>query len=163
MLSLATLESLGHSTPAHPPLPRERLLEFVNLKLASRGFVTPKLPGQLAPVQDFGRSLLANYEERFRLFGDVLCPADQAIHNFLADYLKSEIPSVFPEAQPLVPAGALTLECHGLAREFSLPADSDRFTSPILTSSRVYQGVCHNPAKDRRTTEGVFHLSLIHI
>ena len=158
MLSLATLESLGHSTPDNPPLPRERLLEFVNLKLASRGFTAPQIPGQTVPVHDFGRSLLANYEERFRLFGDVLCPADQAIHDYLADYLKDEIPSVFSTNESLVPSGALTLECHGLAREFSLPADGDRFSSPILTSSRVYQGVCHNPAKDRRTTEGVFHI-----
>lgn len=158
MLSLATLESLGHSTPATPPLPREKLLEFVNLKLASRGFATPRLPGQTVPLQDFGRSLLANYEERFRLFGDVLCPADQAVHDFLTDYLGDEIPSVFGAGESLVPAGALTLERHGLAREFSLPADADRFTSPILSSTRVFQGVCHNPAKDRRTTEGVFHI-----
>jgi phosphoenolpyruvate carboxykinase (diphosphate) len=152
------LESLGHPSPGKAPLSRERILEFVNLKLASRGFVTPRLPGEAAPVHDFGRSLLANYEERFRLFGDILCPVDQAIHQFLASYLREEKGAVFGPNEVLVPSAALTLERHGLARELSLPADSDRFSSPILTSSRVYQGVCHNPAKDRRTTEGVFHI-----
>jgi hypothetical protein len=153
-----TLDALGHTSADSPPMAREKVLELVNLKLASRGLTPPGLHEISSPVQDFGRSLLANYEERFRLIGDVLCPSDQAIHEFLADYLREEISDIFAPGESLVPAGALTLERHGLARELSLPVDSDRFVSPILTSSRVAQGVCHNPAKDRRTTEGVFHV-----
>lgn len=153
-----TFDALGHTSSNSPALAREKVLELVDLKLASRGFIPPGLLGEASPVQDFGRSLLANYEERFRLFGDVLCPSDQAIHEFLADYLQQEMVDVFAGGEMLVPAAALTLERHGLARELSLPVNSDRFVSPILTSSRVAQGVCHNPAKDRRTTEGVFHV-----
>ncbi len=41
----------------------------------------------------------------------------------------------------------------------SLPPDQDEFKSSILSSYRVNQGVCHNPASDRRTTKGVFHVT----
>ena len=58
-----------------------------------------------------------------------------------------------------MPAGALVLERHGLARLLSIPPDRDRFESDIVSSYRVAQGVCHNPAKDRRTTKGVFHIA----
>ena len=150
-------DSIGFATAGQPSLDRDRLLEFVNLKLASKGYATP--PGATAsPLLDFGRSLLANFEEKFRLLGETLCPTDQAIHDFLESYLGDTVADVFAIGQPLVPSGALILERHGLARELSLPPDSDSFVSPILSSFRVFQGVCHNPAKDRRTTEGVFHV-----
>ena len=51
------------------------------------------------------------------------------------------------------------MERHGIARMLSLPPDQDEFKSSILSSYRVHQGVCHNPASDRRTTEGVFHVA----
>ena len=54
---------------------------------------------------------------------------------------------------------ALVLERHGLARLLSLPARGDKFESDIVSSFRTWQGVCHNPAKDRRTTKGVFHVA----
>ena len=152
-------DSIGfYLDPSQAPS-RERLLEFANLKLAARGFAVPLTSGESSPIAEFGRSLLANFEEKFRLLGDTLCPADQAIHDFLKKYLGAEATAVFGDTDPLVPAGALILERHGLAREFSLPADADEFVSPILSSYRVAQGVCHNPAKDRRTTEGVFHIA----
>ena len=47
----------------------------------------------------------------------------------------------------------------GLARELSLPFDGDSFTSPLLSSYRLVNGVLHNPANDRRTTAGVFHIA----
>ena len=91
-----------------------------------------------------------------RILGDSLCPADHAINEFLTDYLGEAAAGVFAAGEPMVPAGALSLERHGLARELSLPAGADSFVSNILSSYRVAQGVCHNPAKDRRTTEGRF-------
>ncbi|MGI9242322.1 MAG: hypothetical protein ACR2RV_16105, partial [Verrucomicrobiales bacterium] len=54
---------------------------------------------------------------------------------------------------------ALMLERHGLARMLSIPTDADKFSSDIVSSYRVAQGVCNNPAKDRRTTKGVFHVA----
>src|SRR5208283_2790243 len=46
----------------------------------------------------------------------------------------------------------------GLARILSFPPDADSFRSPYLSSYRVAQGALHNPASDRRTTKGVFHI-----
>lgn len=159
MPHLRLSESIGfHLDPSAAPA-RERLLEFVNLKLAARGFSVPHTSAEASPIAEFGRSLLANFEEKFRMLGDTLCPADKAIQDFLMRYLGKDAAAVFGKAEPMVPASALILERHGLARELSLPANADEFISPILSSYRVAQGVCHNPAKDRRTTEGVFHIA----
>ena len=51
------------------------------------------------------------------------------------------------------------LDQSGLARGMSLPANGDFFESPLLSSYRLRNGVLHNPASDRRTTAGVFHLA----
>ncbi len=136
-----------------------RLREFVNLKLAARGY---PIVGDEAdyPFLDLGRSLIANFQEKSRLLSDYLCPADASIDAFLRDYLGSEIVAeVFPDAMNLLPANPLMAERHGIARMLSLPPDEDEFKSSILSSYRVHQGVCHNPANDRRTTEGVFHVA----
>ena len=151
-------ETIGfYPSPEEASTAQERMHELVNVKLASRGFTVPA--GQVdSPLLMLGRSLLANFEEKLRLFGEPLCPADQAISEFLASYLGGAAEGIFESGEALVPSSALALERHGLARELSLPADADMVQSDILSSYRVYQGVCHNPAKDRRTTEGVFHV-----
>jgi hypothetical protein len=134
------------------PLEEERLREFVNLKLAARGHDIVGSEEDY-PFLDLGRSLIASFQEKTRLLSDYLCPVDQSIHNYLAQTLgDSETPA-------LVPAGALVLERHGIGRMLSLPPDQDEFKSSILSSYRVNQGVCHNPASDRRTTKGVFHVA----
>jgi hypothetical protein len=51
------------------------------------------------------------------------------------------------------------LDSPGLARALSLPPDRDEFVSDIVRSYRLRQGVLHNPASDRRTTQGVFHVT----
>ncbi|MEJ1973751.1 MAG: hypothetical protein WDM96_15185 [Lacunisphaera sp.] len=60
---------------------------------------------------------------------------------------------------PKLPANAFALDLAGLARELSLPRDGDSYTSPLLKSYRLRNGVLHNPANDRRTTQGVFHIA----
>lgn len=136
---------------------RAQLVELVNVKLASQGFSVP-LGGEDSPLLALGRSLSANFEEKLRIFGEPLCPADQTIHDFLVNYLGEHAKGVFEEGEAMVPRSALALERHGLARVLSVPADGDALSSDLVSSYRVYQGVCHNPAKDRRTTEGVFHV-----
>ncbi|MES2997480.1 MAG: hypothetical protein V4733_11785 [Verrucomicrobiota bacterium] len=150
-------------TPQGPaidsPEEENRLREFVNLKLASRGY---PIVGNEAdyPFLDLGRSLIANFQEKNRLLSDYLCPADASITAFLKDYLGVEVVAeVFPDGKPLLPVSPLVVERHGIARMLSLPPDADEFKSSILSSYRVHQGVCHNPASDRRTTEGVFHVT----
>ncbi len=141
------------------PAEDNRLREFVNLKLAARGY---PIVGDEAdyPFLDLGRSLIASFQEKTRLLSDYLCPADSSIDAFLRNYLGAEIVAeVFPERQHLLPVGPLIMERHGISRMLSLPPDQDSFKSSILSSYRVHQGVCHNPASDRRTTEGVFHVT----
>lgn len=141
------------------PAEENRLREFVNLKLAARGC---PIVGEEAdyPFLDLGRSLIANFQEKSRLLSDYLCPADASIDAFLRDYLGGEIVAeVFPALVHLLPPSPLVVERHGIARMLSLPPDQDEFKSSILSSYRVHQGVCHNPANDRRTTEGVFHVA----
>jgi len=151
-------ESIGFfETRAEAEPARARLVELATVKLASRGFVAPG-GGEDSPLLALGRSLMANFEEKLRLFGEPLCPADQGIHDFLLRYLGEHATATFGEDEPMVPSSALALERHGLARVLSVPAEEDALTSDIVSSYRVYQGVCHNPAKDRRTTEGVFHV-----
>ncbi|MEO5913381.1 MAG: hypothetical protein ABIS50_04055 [Luteolibacter sp.] len=141
------------------PAEENRLREFVNLKLAARGY--PIVGNEEDyPFLDLGRSLIANLQEKNRLLSDYLCPADASIDDYLRDYLGAEIVAeVFPDKAHLLPASPLMMERHGIARMLSIPPDQDEFKSSILSSYRVYQGVCHNPASDRRTTEGVFHVA----
>src|SRR5674536_362253 len=61
--------------------------------------------------------------------------------------------------QPQLPRRTLVLDQPGLARQLSLPRDSDEFSSNLLSSYRLANGVLHNPASDRRTTAGVFHIA----
>lgn len=140
------------------PDEENRLREFVNLKLAARGY---SIVGNEEdyPFLDLGRSLIANFQEKTRLLSDYLCPVDASIDAYLRDYLGEDlVAEVFADRKHLVPTGALVTERHGIARMLSLPPDQDVFKSSILSSYRVHQGVCHNPASDRRTTEGVFHV-----
>ncbi len=134
-----------------------RLREFVNLKLAAKGFSVVDTEKDF-PFLTLGRSLLAKFQEQSRLLSEYLCPADTAISDFLRSYLGNIADEEFGE-DTLVPGDAIVLERHGIGRMLSLPADDDKFESSILSSYRVDQGVCHNPLNDRRTTSGVFHVT----
>ncbi|MDQ1287124.1 MAG: hypothetical protein QG622_689 [Actinomycetota bacterium] len=99
------------------------------------------------------RPILARQRELNRRLSDRLCAADARIQAFLDDYLAGT------GVQAQLPRRTLVLDEPGLARELSLPLDGDSFTSPLLSSYRVANGVLHNPANDRRTTVGVFHIA----
>lgn len=139
------------------PEEEARLREFVNLKLAAKGFSAVDTEADF-PFLTLGRSLLAKFQEQSRLLAEHLCPADQAISDFLRDYLGDVAQQEFGDFS-LLPSDAIVLERHGIGRMLSLPADGDRFECSILSSYRVDQGVCHNPLNDRRTTKGVFHVT----
>ncbi|MCK5360228.1 MAG: hypothetical protein KAJ95_06350, partial [Gammaproteobacteria bacterium] len=101
------------------------------------------------------QDLLKSYREKNRLLTDYYCPADQRIQSFLERYL-----SDFPiEEIPRLPGMTFVLDRHGVSRELSIPLGEDEFHSDIVNSYRVKQGVLHNPASDRRTTEGSFHIA----
>ena len=133
---------------------RQSLLEYVNLKLTSIG---QPIFGDLSDSDFFGlsKSLLESYQEKSRLLANYLPPCDQRIQDFINDYFSSLDSSEVPS----IPNRTLILDRHGVARTLSLPAKGDHFSSDIIESYRIQQGVLHNPKSDRRTTKGVFHVA----
>lgn len=129
------------------------MLEYANLKLAA---LNRPIYGdaQDYPFMELASNLIGDYQEKTRMLAGRLCPADQRIQDFLESYLGD-----LGEPVPVLPSDSIMLDRHGLARILSLPPDSDKFESDIVSSYRVHQGVLHNPAKDRRTTKGVFHVA----
>ncbi|QFY90420.1 hypothetical protein D5125_13535 [Magnetovirga frankeli] len=149
------LRTLGLDKPIEDPAEeRERLHLYINLKLASSGqpyYSDTDAEGLLNIAGD----LLQAYREKNRLLSNYLCPVDSRIQGFINNYLADlELPSI-----PRLPAQTFVLDRHGLARELSLPMDGDEFRSNIISSYRIKQGVLHNPASDRRTTQGSFHVA----
>ena len=130
------------------------LLEYVNLKLYSIG---QPIFGDLSDSDFFGlsKSLIESYQEKSRLLANYLPPCDQRIQDFINDYFSDLEPSEIPH----LPNNTLILDRHGVARTLSLPAKGDHFSSEIIDSYRIQQGVLHNPKSDRRTTKGVFHVA----
>jgi hypothetical protein len=132
-----------------------QLVAYLNLKLRELG-----LPGVTSSAAADGLSPLVDHflalcREKDRALSRHLCPVDQRLQNFLQDHFAS----VSPAGVPQLPATTLVLDRPGLARVLSLPPESDKHQSDILSSHRVRQGVLHNPKSDRRTTKGIFHLA----
>jgi hypothetical protein len=126
-------------TDSPSPAGRARLQQAINLRLAALGFVSLGNP--------------AKPREEARLQPEHLCPVDARIQAYLDRALASAAPV------PRLPAQTFVLDEPALARELSLPLDGDYFASPLLKSYRLRNGVLHNPANDRRTTQGVFHIA----
>lgn len=137
----------GSGTPFTPT----QTTSYINVKLALLGCQPVRAGGEFES-SDLVSAFAAQYQEKERLLGQYLCPADQRIQTFLYDYLQ-DVPV------PRLPLRTFTLDRPGLARVLSLPVDRDEFSSDIITSYRVQQGVLHNPKSDRRTTAGIFHVT----
>ncbi|RTZ61478.1 MAG: hypothetical protein DSZ33_00955 [Gammaproteobacteria bacterium] len=133
---------------------RRRLRLYINLKLSSSGQPIT-LTGTDDDFLSVSSDLLQSYREKSRLLSNYLCPADQRIQDFIDAYLKD----CDLAETPKLPANTMVLDRHGVARELSIPAGTDEFQSDIINSYRVKQGVLHNPASDRRTTKGSFHIA----
>ena len=130
----------------------QRRIFYINLKLRDLG--CPAFPvAHDAEFADLVGGLMASHREKDRLLAQHMCPADTRIQNFLQDYLGDEV------EVPRLPNQTFVLDRHGLARQLSLPPDKDEFSSDIINSYRVRQGVLHNPKSDRRTTQGIFHVT----
>ncbi len=136
--------AVNQATPAH-------LIAHINVKLALIGCQPVKTTGGAESSETLA-ALAAQYQEKDRLLGQYLCPADQRIQTFLYDYL-DDVPV------SKLPPRTFVLDRPGLARVLSLPVDRDEFASDIVSSYRVRQGVLHNPRSDRRTTAGIFHIT----
>ncbi len=126
------------------------LTAAINLRLAMTGLPVPDMNPDTSKLID---PIIARQRELARRLSERLCPADARIQKFLDDYTADV------DTHPQLPRRQLVLDQAGLARELSLPAHSDSFSSPLLASYRLANGVLHNPANDRRTTAGVFHIA----
>lgn len=133
------------------------LLAAVNLRLALLGL--PQARGRRgsdttrAGHDELVAPLLERQRELSRRLADRLPPVDERIEAFLASYLSGT------DVTATLPRRTFTLDLPGLARTLSLPVDSDRYESELITSFRLANGVLHNPRNDRRTTAGVFHIA----
>lgn len=133
---------------------REKLCEYINLKLVANGLAVA-VDTKQSPAFSVGQTIIRGVAGKNRRLSESLCPVDQRIQNFLDSYLAD-----IPDREPTrLPGNALTLDFHGVARELSLPHNGDKHVSNIVSSYRLQQGVLHNPKSDRRTTEGVFHVT----
>ena len=149
------VRALGlNGTPGGAEAERDKLHLYINLKLASSG--QPACDAADAShFMDTAHDLLKSYREKNRLLAGYLCPADRRIQDFIERYLED----LDLDTIPRLPSTTFILDRHGVARELSLPMGEDEFRSDIVSSYRVRQGVLHNPASDRRTTEGSFHVA----
>jgi hypothetical protein len=144
------MSSPGAETDAGRP--NETLIEGINLRLAMTGCPTFG-QGSVSPLPGLTGPMFSRQKETMRLLADYLCPADWRIDHFLREYLYDTGLAV------KWPTRNFVLDSPGLARHLSLPPDRDEFISDIMRSYRLRQGVLHNPARDRRTTQGVFHIA----
>ncbi|MGN6547091.1 MAG: hypothetical protein ACTHK7_18700, partial [Aureliella sp.] len=127
------------------------LRDYLHMQMAVAGL---RLPSEAARAEMWSGNLLANLQEKNRLLGDYRAPVDQRLEAFL----KSHFADLALDPPLRLPSRSLVLDRHGMARLLSLPAHGDRFESDLLTSTRVFNGVVHNPRADRRTTQGTFHV-----
>jgi phosphoenolpyruvate carboxykinase (diphosphate) len=140
-------------TPKAEPIPSEpEVFQYIHLKLAALGYAATRQAD--SDFLAMARPLLRSYHQKDLMLGNLLCPCDQRIQDFLNDYLKD----VCPDGAAQLPGNSFVLDRAGLARVMSLPRNGDSFASPYLNSYRVPQGILHNPKSDRRTTQGIFHI-----
>ena len=133
---------------------QEELYRYIHLKLAALG-KSVNASDSDAYFLELAGPLLRNHHEKDQLLGDRLCSVDERIQAYLDDIFSG----IDSGGRPRLPAHTFVLDRPGLARAMSLPAEGDYYGSPHLQSYRVAQGVLHNPASDRRTTQGVFHIA----
>jgi len=137
---------------AGTPAAASDIVRYIDLKLAALGYSSGRHAN--SDLLDIARPLLRNYHQKDLMLGNLQCPADRRIQNFLDNYLKD----VCPGGATQLPANTFLLDRPGLARVMSLPLSGDTFSSPFLQSYRLPQGILHNPKSDRRTTQGIFHI-----
>src|SRR6478736_533499 len=133
---------------------RRAAVSSILLKLAAMGAQIPAEVGDQETLHLAG-DLFARYREQTRLLSEHLCPADRRIQGYIDRLL-----ALTGSAERVrLPAETLILDRYGLARELSLPLEGEAWHNELVSSYRLDNGVLHNPASDRRTTQGVFHVA----
>lgn len=139
---------------------RKDMIQYINLQLAALG--QPLYYDNTDAGTKFSNArflsltedLINSFREKSRLLSHHLSPADTRIQTFLEEYLKD----VKMDEPIRLPNDTFVLNQKGLAREMSLPPDGKMFKSKYVTSYRIKQGILNNPANDKRTTKGTFHI-----
>lgn len=139
---------------------RFEMIEYINLQLSALG--QPVFQDNEESVtkmanekfMELTKDLVDSYREKKRLLGQHRTPIDQRIQAFIDDYLKD----VKTPDMCNLPTDTFILGKEGLARELSLPPDSNSFFGKYISTYRVKQGILNNPANDKRTTKGTFHI-----
>ncbi len=135
---------------------QQQLADYIRLKLNFMGHETAQVKDE-SELLKLADPLFRSHREYSRFAEHAPCPADQRILDFLKDYL-SDVPEAAKEGIRL-PSNPFILDRPGMARLMSIPMGSNEFHSAIIDSYRIRQGVLHNPRNDRRTTQGVFHVT----
>ena len=156
-MSLRDLEeSIGfvsHQSSEELAESRASITRYIVLKLLANGLPIPKR------FEDHDRlgapRLLSTYHHRLKRLDSIHCPADVRIEGFLRRYFDR----VKGCSALRLPDLSILLDRHSIARELSLPHDGDQYNNRYGASYRVRNGVLHNPANDRRTTVGTFHVT----
>lgn len=139
---------------------RKDMVQYINLQLAAIG--QPQYHDETEAKSKFSnekfmeltKGLVNSFKEKSRLLSEHLSPADQRIQNFLDDYLSD----IKIDKSLKLPNQTLVLNQLGMAREISLPPNGNNFRNKYIDSYRIKQGVLNNPAHDKRTTKGTFHI-----
>ncbi len=149
------MQSLGLYKPQANSASEQHMLHlYINLKLASCGQPTC-LQDDTAGIMHTAHDMLRSYLEKSRQLAAYFYPPDMRIQRFLDAYCADLGLAKVPQ----LPTLTFELDRHGVARELSLPIGEDQFQAEYVASYKVKQGVLHNPASDRRTTQGSFHIA----
>jgi hypothetical protein len=139
---------------------RKDMIQYINLQLAALAqplyYDDSDAKNKLSNAKfiSLTEGLISSFRENSRLLSNHLSPVDTRIQAFLDDYLKD----IKIDKSWRIPNSTFVLNQPGMAREVSLPPNGNMFHNEFLTSYRVKQGILNNPAKDKRTTEGTFHI-----
>ncbi len=139
---------------------RKDMIQYINLQLAALGqplfskAIDDQLKNSNAKLISLTENLIKSFREKSRLLAGHQSPSDKRIQNFINDYLQD---IEFPKSLSL-PDNTFVLNQPGLARELSLPPNGNTFNNEYVSSYRVKQGILNNPAADKRTTKGTFHI-----
>lgn len=142
---------------------RQSDAEFAESRTSISGYIILKLLANGLPIparfQENDRlgapRLLSIFHHRLKRLDSIHCPADARIEAFLRRYFDR----IKGCSSLRLPDLCIILDRHGIARELSLPHDGDQYSNRYGASYRVRNGVLHNPANDRRTTVGTFHVT----
>ncbi len=129
----------------------DRLIYF---RLIVKGLIEPgDCPDDL--VADLADAQRDAMRQQRRLVQAHRPPVDRRIEA----WLRSHLADVAEPESIALPGKTFRLDRHGLARKLALPAKKDTFENAYVQSTRVLNGVLHNPRHDRRTTAGTFHVA----